>query len=164
LIDHINQFGTILLSTGNCKVRGCEFIHLFCNSSNNGAALSALISGGKTFVVENSKFINCRGAVDEIVGGAGHGGGIYAEGYNNDHSGKLIVVGCEFSFCSGYDGGGVCVKGCQSEFDDCIFTDCSSYSWGGGISVNFWGNHNFSRCIFVRCSARKVYIFFFFLK
>jgi hypothetical protein len=115
------------------------------------------ISYNKTYIVEKCKFNNCRAGLNGEIGSGGFGGGIYAEGYN----GKIKVAGCEFSNCYGHDGGGICVRGCESEFDDCIFTDCSAYSWGGGICIEFWGKHNFSRCIFLRCRAEAVFIFFF---
>jgi hypothetical protein len=43
----------------------------------------------------------------------------------------------------------------QSEFDDCYFYQCTGFTWGGGIYVELWGKHNFSRCIFTNCSAEE---------
>jgi hypothetical protein len=50
----------------------------------------------------------------------------------------------------------------QSEFDDCIFEKCQAEWWGGGIHAEFWGNQNYTRCVFTECKAESVFLFFFF--
>jgi hypothetical protein len=154
--------GVFGIKQGNGIIKGCEFINLYCNSSNKGGGLYLEIDDGKEYKVEKSKFINCRADIN-AESGFGRGGGIYAYNGGNNHSGILKVVGCEFLDCIAHDGGGVYLEGVESEFDDCIFSDCLSYGWGGGIYAEFWGNHNFSRCIFLRCRAETVFYFILFL-
>jgi hypothetical protein len=48
----------------------------------------------------------------------------------------------------------------NSEFDDCIFEECAAWTLGGGIYIEFWGNQNFTRCIFTQCKAEIVFHFF----
>jgi hypothetical protein len=51
--------------------------------------------------------------------------------------------------------------GVQSEIDDCLFSNCSARSWGGGIYAEFWGIQNISRCVFLECKSLEVFIFLF---
>jgi hypothetical protein len=49
----------------------------------------------------------------------------------------------------------------ECEFDDCVFERCGAENYGGGIYVEFWNNQNFTRCIFIECSADNVFFYFY---
>jgi hypothetical protein len=133
------------------------------------------ISGDRNCLFEDCNFKNCFG---NTTGTGNHGGAIYAANNGSEYIGTLKLKNCKFDLCSGGEGGAIYLKSyfyllfnffyyleVQSEFDDCLFRNCSSPSWGGAICVEFWGNHNFSRCIFLECKILDVfiylYIFFF---